>query len=170
MSARVLFSGGVQIDYQQFYIAPPGVFLDMTDAFRGQVNGICGAAQPGCLWLTTGLHVGMVHLNVTLHDSEPSLDDVWEEVVECSFESLSSRLLLQEWGSEDGKDLRVPRGAYRVRYCAQAMLGDWQMEEGNPMTQRYSLQFWQAPAGPDAIIKATGECARQWHTQMGTGK
>ncbi|MDA3627418.1 hypothetical protein [Saccharopolyspora oryzae] len=33
---------------------------DMSEAFRGQANGICGAGKTGYLIMLTGLHTGPV--------------------------------------------------------------------------------------------------------------
>lgn len=165
MSSRVLLSGGVKVHYGQFYISPPHcVPVDLAEAFRGQENGICGAAQEGQLFLITGLHTGLVRLAVTMHDTKPPVDESWEEVVEVPFVHRENELLLKEWGSDDGYELFIPPGTYRVRYCARTMLGDWQIFDENAAVQTYALDFWPAPTSGDAIIKVTGECASYWHS------
>ncbi|MGW0916873.1 hypothetical protein ACWD1Z_34955 [Streptomyces sp. NPDC002784] len=59
---------------------------------------LCGAANPGHLFLTTGLHTGRVGLTVEVHEAEPSLDERWEEIVEVSFRPGSSQTAVVPWG------------------------------------------------------------------------
>lgn len=165
MSSRVLLSGGVHVHYAQVYVEPPGELTDMTAALRGQVNGICGSSQEGHLFLVTGLHTGLVRFTIRLHDTEPPVDTSWDEVVEVSFAHMKDRLALVEWGSEDGHELQIPPGTYRVRYSARSMIGDSQITEQNSPAQSYALDFWPAPLAADAIIRVTGECAKYWHSE-----
>lgn len=62
---QVLFSDGLHVHYGQVYVQsgvePPEAGL--RDAFAGQVNGFCGAATPGWLFMVTGLHAGHVGLS-----------------------------------------------------------------------------------------------------------
>jgi hypothetical protein len=60
---------------------PDDYYTGFSDTRGGQVNGLCGAAVPGMLYLTTGLHTGNVELTVEVLDAEPPVGDEWEEVV-----------------------------------------------------------------------------------------
>ena len=84
---RILFQGDVRVSYRQLYVQNsdplPEGFPD--GAWAGQENGLCGAAYPGLLFLTTGLHTGNVGFTVESHDQTPPIDDSWEEIVEVSF-------------------------------------------------------------------------------------
>ena len=50
---RILFDGPVPVDYGQIYLTSREL-PDMGKAFAGQVNGLCGAGEPGKLFLITG--------------------------------------------------------------------------------------------------------------------
>jgi hypothetical protein len=167
MSAQILFSDQIHVHYGQFYVEPnDGDYVDMDLALRGQSNGICGAAQPGRLFLITGIHTGVVHVTLEQADVEPPVDDCWDEIVECSFTHRASRLFLREWAAEAEYPLNFPTGSYRVRYSARSMLADWQLVAGDGPLQTYLLQFWPAPPRADALVKVTGECAQYWHNEV----
>ncbi|GGN85138.1 hypothetical protein GCM10010112_65230 [Actinoplanes lobatus] len=164
MAEQVLFSGTVGVSYGQVYLAgeePPG----MDESFAGQVNGLCGAAVPGSLFLVTGIKEGSVPMTVELHPSEPPLSDAWEEIVEVSFANPSPRPELQEWGGEGNHPFRLEPGSYRIRYCARMMDEAWDVESNydDDLIDAYLLQFWPSPAEPDRIIRQTSRCAAYWH-------
>ena len=79
--------GEVHVHYGQIYVEsdPDSFGPDLAEAFAGQTAGLCGAAIPGTLWLSTGLHTGNVGFTVEVHGQPPPLDAVWEDVVEVSF-------------------------------------------------------------------------------------
>jgi hypothetical protein len=177
--ARV-FSGSLHVHYSQAYVLT-GEMINpgLPDAFRGQTNGLCGAAVRGALWLVTGLHTGSVGFTVDVLDAAPPLDDVWEEIVEVSFavpdedeefeyddvEITERYISLVEWG---GGDIPIPisSGSYRVRYCARGMdLGRRRdtLLSGEDLIDFYSLAFWPAEPEPDCVIKQTSETAAYWH-------
>jgi hypothetical protein len=82
---RVLFDGLVPVEYSQVYVCSFDT-SDMESAFAGQVNGLCGAAKPGYLFLVTGTHTGEVRFTVELHEREPPpAAEEWHEVVEAPF-------------------------------------------------------------------------------------
>ncbi len=91
----------------------------MADCFRGQANGLCGAAVPGFLFLITATHTGDVNFTIDMLDAPPPLDETCEQVVEASFsvEDAPNDVLFAEWG---GRVYPIPLrpGSYRVRYCA----------------------------------------------------
>ncbi len=69
---RVLFDGRMHVSYGQAYVEPvdPDEFVDHKDAFRGQANGLLGAAEPGALYLTTGLHTGEVGFRLVVAEQD----------------------------------------------------------------------------------------------------
>ncbi|MFD9908713.1 hypothetical protein [Streptomyces sp. NPDC059063] len=160
-------AGEVSVHYGQIYVEsdPESYGLDLAEAFGGQSGGLCGAAVPGGLWLTTGLHTGEVGFTVEVHDQAPPLDDDWEEVVEVSFRPVSDDSSLVQWAGEDSWELGLEEIDYRVRYCASGMDAgndlDTRMDE--PQADRYLLQFWPAPPAPDRIVKQTSDIAAYWH-------
>jgi hypothetical protein len=163
---RTFVSGQVHVHYGQIYVESGADQPDLHACFAGQSNGLCGAASPGTLFLTTGLHTGSVGFTVELHDRPPPLDDVWEEVVEASFTPASARVALVQWAAEHSWDLDLTRTCHRVRYCAIGMdaarAADTRSED-EPKLDRYLLQFWPAAPEPDRVVRRTGEDAAYWH-------
>jgi hypothetical protein len=179
-----VFEGKIHVSYSQAYVLMGETEIpDFFDAFRGQTNGLCGAAVRGALWLVTGLHTGQVGFTVDVLDAPPPLDDTWEEIVEVSFfvgyidpdliedtdiefmDDPDVMAALIEWGGP-WHELPLPPGNYRARYCARGMqLGrdrDTLLCDEEPV-DFYSLAFWPAEAAPDCIIKQTSEIAAYWH-------
>jgi hypothetical protein len=164
-----IFDGRMGVTFGQIYLMTGGVgWPDVDDARRGQVNGLCGAAQPGRLLLMTGLHSGAVGLRVERLDAEPAVDDQWEEVVEVSFEPAGSALTLHGLDSGPFVTAELPPVSYRARYCAAGMdkgkevdvvLGD------EPVVDHYLLQLWPAEPAPDVIRKQTSATAAYWHQE-----
>lgn len=160
--------GEVHVHYGQIYVEsdPRGFIPDLAETFAGQSAGLCGAAVPGALWLTTGLHTGNVGFTVEVHDEAPPLAPAWEDVVEVSFRPASARSLLVQWASETFWELGLEEIDYRVRYCAKGMDQGRQRDTGpdeEPQADRYLLQFWPAPPGPDRVIRQTTRTAAYWH-------
>src|SRR5262249_29690187 len=62
VTVRTLFDGEVHVHYGQVYVesGPETGNPRLDAAFAGQVNGLCGAAARGALFLATGLHTGRV--------------------------------------------------------------------------------------------------------------
>ena len=130
----------------------------------GQVNGICGAAVPGMMALTTGLHTGSVPLVVEALDVSPTADGDWDDIVEVSFVTDDANLALSAF--DDTAEFQLPAaGTYRVRYCASGMDAAHSATRmpDEPVIDRYRLTFWPAPAAPDAIVRQTSEMAAYWH-------
>ena len=160
--------GEVHVHYGQIYVEsdPDSYGLDLAEAFAGQSGGLCGAAVPGGLWLTTGLHTGDVGFTVEVHDQAPPLEAGWEEVVEVSFRPVSPDSALVQWAGEDSWDLDLDETDYRVRYSAKGMdeaqRRDTRLDD-EPQLDCYLLQFWPAPPAPDRVLKQTSASAAYWH-------
>jgi hypothetical protein len=165
---RTPVEGEVHVHYGQIYVEsdPDSFGPGLAEAFAGQRAGLCGAATPGALWLTTGLHTGNVGFTIEVHDRAPSLDVVWEDVVEVSFRPVSAVSSLVEWAGEDSWELGLERTDYRVRYCARGMdaarAEDTRLS-GEPQLDCYLLQFWPAPPAPDRVLRQTSAVAAYWH-------
>lgn len=166
-----LFEGRVGVSYYQIYVLSADQFVsDPELASVGQLNGLCGAAVPGALLLTTGLHTGSTHFTVLRYDQEPPVDETWEEIVEVSYRPLGPPVNLVEWADEDRYPLELSVQDYRVRYCASGMDAASEADvvmDDEPLLDRYLLQFWPAPIQPDAILKQTSETAAHWHQAWG---
>ncbi|MFF7334560.1 hypothetical protein [Streptomyces sp. NPDC008150] len=157
------FSGDVFVAYRQIYVeSSSGFGCGLHAAFAGQNTGLCGAAEPGFLYLATGLHTGRVGFTVELHDTEPALDDSWEEAVEVSFRPASSRTDLTEWAGTAAYPLDLAETDYRVRYCATGMQAGHDLDtspDDESVVDRCLLQFWPGPPGPDVLLKQTSTTA-----------
>jgi hypothetical protein len=177
-----LFDDRVWISYSQIYVISDEL-LDMTAAFAGQSNGLCGAGVPGGLFLLTATHTGEVRFAVELHEGEPpGADPAWEEVVEAPFTPASPRVSLTAWAGERWwpLDLRqtqeTARTGYRVRYNASGMAearesAGVDIDDPAPDRDRYLLQIW--PAGdraghPDAVLRQTTPHAAHRHNYART--
>ncbi|MGV9558753.1 hypothetical protein [Streptomyces sp. NPDC003522] len=161
-------TGEVHVHYGQIHVEsdPAGTTPGLPEAFAGQANGLCGAAVPGALWLSTGLHTGDVGFVVEVHDAPPPLDPAWEDVVEVSFRPVSQGTSLVQWAGEAAWDLDLPRTDYRVRYCARGTDRGRELDtrvDGEPRADSYLLQFWPAPPRPDRVIRQTSRHAAHRH-------
>ncbi|MFH8462627.1 hypothetical protein [Streptomyces sp. NPDC017991] len=160
--------GEVHVHYGQIYVEsdPDSFGPGLPEAFAGQTSGLCGAAIPGALGLSTGLHTGSVGFSVEVHDDAPPVDPVWEEVVEVSFRPVSERSSLTEWAGQDSWELDLAETDYRVRYCGRGMDRARQLDtrlSDEPQVDSYLLQLWPALPGPDQVIRQTAETAAYWH-------
>ena len=133
--------------------------FDLDAPWADESNGLCGASVPGYLHLQVGTHTGWVPFRLELHDTEPTLDPAWEEVVEVSFTALSQEASLTGLMG-DPHEFSMPTGYYRVRYCVRGFEEADQVEE---TPDSYLLQFWPGAPAPGRIVKQTGERAAYWH-------
>ncbi len=137
---------------------------DLLESRGGQVNGLCGAAVPGGVSLVTGLHTGKVPIVVEWYESAPELDPAWPEAVEVSFLVEVDQLRVTAF--DDGFGIVLPAtGSHRVRYCAAGMdeAHDGTRITGEPALDRYLVQFWPAPPGPDVVLRQSSQVAAYWH-------
>lgn len=166
-----LFDGSVTAHYWQMYLHGQSNIrsFDPWEPFRGQENGLCGARVRGMLFLVTGLHSGHVKVTLDLWEQEPPIDDswqAWEEIVEASFVvSEPERAGIEEccgWFIP----IAIPRGTYRVRYCAKHMDAARARDailKHEEHIDEYALCLWPAPPAPDRLIKQSSQCAASWH-------
>lgn len=166
----VLFDGVIDVCYGQFYLSSTDRgYFDQNDpfmsAFRGQSNGLCGAADRGGLFLITGLHTGHVSLRVNLLESEPPVDESWQEIVEVSLAISSDKVFLVDWNGQD-YPIALPPNSYRARYHANYMDEAHHQDTILPDEQtidRYYLQLWSGQLRTGLILKQTSEMAAYWH-------
>jgi hypothetical protein len=163
-----VFEGRLHVHYGQAYVfsGAPGDTGEMDACFRGQTNGLLGAAQPGMLFLMTGLHTGLVNFAVDVVDVEPPLDESWEECVEATFIPAAPNARLITWDGDLVCELPLRMLDYRVRYAAREMdaghSADTVIGDEDPV-DAYQLQFWSAPPAPDRVLKQASETATYWH-------
>jgi hypothetical protein len=163
----VVFDGRLHVHYGQAYVfsGDADETGEMDACFRGQLNGLVGAALPGELFLMTGLHTGYVQFRV-VGAAEPLPDETWEECVEASFEP-SGEVRLVDWDRNLVCNVALDqRQAYRARYHARGMdaghEADTILEDEAPVDE-YRLFFWPAAAAPDRIVRRTSAQADYWH-------
>jgi hypothetical protein len=164
----VLFADDVPVHYGFIFLSCGDDEPDLMQARAGQQNGLCGAAVPGVLSMVTGLHTGRVPLIVEWHDTVPTLDPGWEDVVEVPFLPAQRHLALTSFG--DSFEVRLPAvGSLRARYCATGMdaAADAQdmVSDDEPTIDRYLLALWPADVAPDVVVRQTSACAAYWHQQ-----
>ena len=168
-----IFDGRLWVSYGQFYIeSSESSGYALEDCFVGQINGLCGAASKGSLFLLTGLHTGEIKFTLDVLDNAPSLDRIWEEIVEVSFTPTSEKLIIRQWNGECICKIPFSQQNYRVRYCACNMDRGHELDtyvEGNPV-DLYYLAFWPAKPTSDVILKQTSEVASYWHNWVTTLK
>ncbi|MBQ1099407.1 hypothetical protein KBY55_25960 [Streptomyces sp. b94] len=138
-----------------------------SEACAGQINGLCGAAVPGCLLLDTGLRTGRVGLTVEVHGAAPPLDDGWEDVVEASFRPVSFSTAVLPCGRGVLCEVDLPPADHRVRYCGRGMdrseeTGFTAAEVAGPVGHCL-LQFWPAPPAADRVVRQTSRSAEDRH-------
>lgn len=160
-----VFDDTIDVHYGFVFLADAEADTEEGFGREGQVNGLCGAAVPGQISMTTGLHTGEIPLRIEWYADEPPLDDSWEESVEVSFDVPSTQLSLSAF--EDFRDVSLPQaGSHRVRFSASGMDAGRELDttdEDEPAPDRYLLQLWPAPPAPDRVLKQTGATAAYWH-------
>ena len=161
-----VFAGLVDVHYGFFDVCAGGdPDEDLIDARRGQANGLCGAKSDHRLAMVTGLHTGEVPLVVTWSEGAPEVDEEWEDVVEVSVDLSTPDLTIATFESAYGCTIPQP-GWHRARYCVAGMDEGQELdtpEDDETAPDRYLLQLWPAPPGPDAVLREGSEIAAYWH-------
>ena len=102
---------------------------------------------------------------VTWSETEPGLDDSWQDVVEVSVDLTSSDLTLATF--DNAYACQVPRnGWHRARYSVTEMDAGQELDttaDGEAAPDRYLLQLWPAEHAPDAVVRQASEIAAYWH-------
>ena len=162
---NLAFEGIVHVSFGQIYLTWDAFDgADLIDSFRGQVNGLCGAAEDYNLTMITGLHTGGVHFSLELCKVAPLPDPLWEEVVEVSCTIDAEEVTLSTL-DEHVCEIPLPPGTYRARYCARKMDEGHQLDtyvEGEAV-DFYHLALWPAEPAPDVMVKQTSQSAKYWH-------
>ena len=173
VAVPIVFDQEIHVHYWQFYVESRAerVLEGLTESRGGQANGLCGAAVPGLLFLTTGLHTGHTRVTVELLDVLAQVGDEWEDVVEASFRPATGKVALVQWAGAASWPLPLASIDYRVRYSATGMdrtRGRDTLLARESLLDRYLLQLWPAPLAPDAVICETSRCAAYWHAHTRT--
>lgn len=169
---RVLLDETIETDYGLFELCwgDYGFDGDVERNFAGQVNGLVGAASGLCLYVNLARRSGGSPVRIVL-ESEPAPADVdsWEDIVEVSIAIPSDAAVVwSAWAGDDGGDLDLPSGTYRVRVSAFGRDAGREGESADGAVDHYLLELWPAPVRPDAIIKSTSADADYWHREVGS--
>lgn len=163
---RLLFDDLVFTCYAQMTFQTAPRPLDLDRAFHGQANGLCGAGDPGALFLVTGTHTGSIPVRISLWDSEPNLGD-WPDIVEVSLVPEGDGGLWP-WGENPVVEFPLPSDSYRVRWNGRAMdegAAAPDIELGSPSPDSYELMLWPAPVAADRIVRQGSNQAAYWHDE-----
>lgn len=151
----------IGVHYGFAHLQEPGddpAELDMA----GQSNGLCGAKTDGQLVFLLGLHTGSIRFAVEWHESEPPLDESWEDVVEASIDVPAADIVLTTF--DDWRDVPLPAsGPHRARFHASGLDAARELPAAGLGPDRYLLQLWPAPLAPDAVIRQTSQAAAGMH-------
>ena len=164
-----VFDGHLHVHYGQAYVfsGTADDTSDMEACFRGQSNGLLGAAQQGMLFLMTGLHTGLVRFRVEVRENARPQDPSWEECVEASFVPADRDVRLISWDGDIVCQLPLEPTPYRARYEARGMdaghAADTVLEVEDPVDE-YRLSFWPSPPERDLVVRETSAIARYWHS------
>lgn len=149
-------SGGFDGDYDRF--------------FTGQANGLVGAADAHGVYIGLARFSGGSPVRIVLEEDEPVVDaTAWEDVVEVSTVVPDGAApAWTTWAGEDRGDLDLPPGSYRVRVSARGRDDGAADEFAEGPVDFYLVEFWPAPAAPDAVVRTTSENAAYWHAEVGS--
>lgn len=161
-----MFEGDLQVHYGFVYVDSGVSGRDEgVEQRAGQRNGLLGAAQPGFLLISTGMHTGLVPFRVEAPDTAPPVDEIYGEIVEASCDLRGPEVSLStfEWGTS----FALPQGGpHRVRLSARDYEAGREQERykpQEPVRDCYLLQLWPAPMAPDEIVKVSSRSAAYWH-------
>jgi hypothetical protein len=165
---ELIFDGSLIVSHHSASLeSDDSGFIGWEGCLQGQVNGICGAAVPGLLVLTTGLHTGSVGFRVELHDTEPGLDPQWEDVVEVSFHPNTPEIALNGLMGDNAFRTEIPVRQYRVRYSGKGLDLAREVDStmtGDPVVDRFLIQLWpEEQPRPDANLRQSSSFAAYWH-------
>ncbi|WP_426105178.1 hypothetical protein [Massilia sp. TSP1-1-2] len=169
MTQLFTMSEAVKTSYSQVYLTSLNYREGelSVDAFKGQTNGLCGAAVPGGLFLGLGCWGGRVPFTVEVHDVAPPVDASWDEIVEasCRFEHLP--VALTGCDGDCAYPLPLTTGEYRVRFCAKGY-GESKQVGGfcDPAIESYLLILWPETQRADEVIKQTSAKAAHFHDEV----
>lgn len=169
----VLFDDVVHTDYGQFDLVwgeGIGFDGDAEKFFRGQVNGLVGAADPGGVYLNLARRSGGSRVRIELVDTAPPLQsDEYADVVEVSTvvpPGATTRWV--SWAGETGGSLSgLGPGSYRVRVSARGRDDGAADEFAEGIVDDYVVELWPADPAPDEIVRTGSESAAYWHREWG---
>jgi hypothetical protein len=111
----------------------------------------------------------VVPVCILLEERAPDPDEDAEDVVEVSFRLPEGASFgWHTWAGEDGAELDVPAGNYRLRVSATGRDAGAADEFAEGVVDRYQLELWPAETAADAVIRVGSDDARYWHREWGS--
>lgn len=168
--ARILFAGVVDTNYGLFDITwgDEPRSDDLASTFRGQHNGLVGAADPRAIHFVLARRSGGSAIRIELLPSAPPPPAAeWEDVVEVSATvPADNHPRWLTWSDMDYGDLgALPAGPYRIRTSALGRDQAVDDEFAERCLDCYLIQLWPAPLEPDRIVRIGSENAASYHGQ-----
>ena len=174
---RVLFDATMYVAAGVVFVsglgdARPTLPENVDAAFRGQTNGLLGAAVPGELALDVALRSGYFGMRVETLEVAPPASAEWEDVVEVSFAPRNPYVVFLNYDTDALLEMTLAVQPYRVRLSARNMdaAASQQLviDEDEPLIDHYCMSFWPAPRGPDEILRRSSQIAASKHAARGT--
>jgi hypothetical protein len=163
----VLYDDAWVVEEGVWDVRAPGKWVAHTGrAFRGQANGLLGAAVDGVMVLVVPGMYGKYRTRVELGGRRPPVPRWCEDVVEAPFRS-DGELVMSSFESFSDT-WQVEPGTYRVRYCvtgldAAATEDEFDGDDYHTYTGRHLLQLWPAPIAPDEVVRVGSDWAAERH-------
>ncbi len=170
---RVLLDEVIDTDYGQFDLVwsdEAGFDGEWDRFFKGQVNGLVGAADPGGVYLNLGRRSGGSRVRLDLLDAEPPLPPSrYEDVVEVSMDvPAHAEVQWMSWAGESAGPVEgVEPGEYRLRVSARGRDAGRDDEFAESVVDEYLLELWPSPVAPDEILRVGSQDAQYWHQEVG---
>ena len=171
--AIVLLDDVVQTDYGQFDLVwgeGIGFDGDIEKFFRGQINGLVGASDPGGVYINLARRSGGSRVRIVLSDTAPPLQpDDFVDVVEVSTvvpAGVTGSWV--SWAGETGGALPgLEPGSYRVRVSSRGRDAGAADEFADGVVDEYVVELWPAEPAQDQIVRTGSESAAYWHREWG---
>jgi len=162
---EILFEGDVFVQYGFVHLDSGVGGLQTAEPRAGQRNGLLGAAEPGLLVVSTGMHTGFVPFRVEAHPAAPPVDTSYDEIVEasCDLRGPAVSLSTFDWATSF---VVTQGGPHRVRLSArdfEAGREQDRYELHEPVRDSYLIQLWPAAPAPDEVIRVSSAEAAYWH-------
>jgi len=170
---HVLLDEVIDTDYGQFDLVwsdEAGFDGGWDRFFKGQVNGLVGAADAGGVYINLARRSGGSRLRLMLLDTEPPLPPPhYEDVVEVStVVPVGADVGWQSWAGETGGRIDgVAPGVYRLRVSAQGRDAGSEDEFAESVVDEYLLELWPAAMERDEVLRVGSQDAQYWHKQVG---
>ena len=140
-------------DYFQFYLQDENAAGDLSESWTEEATANLLALAPGTIGVGTVRNMD-VRVEVEVTDIEPYVDlDRWDQVVDCSIEVPSGRLVVAGCTDyfPDAKRIEVAAGPYRARILYGGL--DTLSPDGLEGDDHYLVSLWPHPVVPPRFLK-----------------